>query len=688
MIPGDKQEKPTIIFLLKENLPEEIPEALLRDEKCFFVHESASFGENILPRGRSASFETLAGLDGMMKSVWNQIEWLKRWGDIILVEGKSFKQLYEHRNLPLWYFGELFVHYPKRLLRIITLLDVFNIVHREYRPDKIILINPDIPFSSIIHKASVLKEIPVDVIKGGGSFPFKKRVKESFRVSSPWIKSQFYILKQLVSVSFMLLLKPFISRKIAPYIYSNHRSLPSDKKKICIVSHGSYWRKAPSYYKGRSKQLDMYWDRLIDELNEETGSRNSAVTVLGVGPRTIHKRRGPMIKFREFFLPLGDDLPYAPIKCFSTFGTFRRTAKASRSILKQRKKFLASPDLEESIVYHGVNFYDELYADLKEMFILMLPWGVKVIEQALSAFETLKPDVVCLYAEAGGYGRAVAYAAKLLGIKTLAIQHGLIFPHNYTYVHTQDEIQGKTGAPYPFTDRFLLYDSFVKKILEEYGNYPVKTMEVTGGHKMDNLLALKKTADPKQRKKELGFDDRDRFAVIASRFSEIGSAFPYIVKAVEEIPRLHLVVKPHQAELPKFYEDIASSLSAKKVRVVSNKENLFDLMLAGDLLITVNSLAALEAILLEKPVMVVNLPNHLSVYVDAGIAVGVKSHSEIQSALKKLFAESQHDLLAKQAAFSRENAFRTDGLSGERIKAEIYALCSPASAKKTGKETV
>jgi hypothetical protein len=578
------------------------------------------------------------------------------------------------------------MHYPKRLLRIITLLDIFNLICREHSPEKIILINIDIPISTVILKAASNREISVDIIKGNGSFPIKKKLDEFKRRLSPAFLARFYLGKQLTSIFFARTLKPFIAKKINPYIYNGQKIPPEDKKKICIVSHGSYWRKAPSYYTGRSKQLDMYWDRLIDELNGEAGSKNSAITVLGVGPRTIHKRRGPLTKFKEFFLPLGDELPYAPIKCFSTFATYRATASASKAILKKRKQFLNCPDLRDSIVYRGVNFFDEYYPDLKEMFILMLPWGIKIIEQALSAFEWLKPDAVCLYAEAGGYGRAVSYAAKLLNIKTLAIQHGLIFPHNYTYVHTQDEILGKTGAPYPYTDRFLLYDSFVKKILEGYGNYPPKTMEVTGGHKMDNLLALKKTADPKQKKKELGLDDRDRFAVIASRFSEIGSAFPHIVKAIEEIPRLHLVVKPHQAELPEHYSDIAQRLSAKKVRIVSNKENLFDLMLAGDLLITVNSLAALEAILLEKPVMVVNLPNHLSVYVDAGIAVGIKSHSEILTALKKLFSESQQDLLKKQAEFSRKNAFKTDGLSGERIKAEIYAMCRPASTGKTAQE--
>lgn len=683
MIPNSKQEKPTIVFLLRENLPHEIPQSLMRDENCFFIHEAPGFGDNFLPSERSASFESLAGLDGMMESVWNQIEWLKRWGDIPLLDGKSFKQLYEHRNLPLWYFAELSMHYPKRLLRIITLLDIFNLVCREYNPGKIIIINNNIPFSTIILKAASNKDILTDVVMGGGSFPAKKKVEELKRRVSPAFLARFYLCKQLASIFFTRLLRPFIAKKINPYIYNGHKNPPEDRKKVCMVSHGSYWRKAPSYYTGKSKQLDMYWDRLIDELNGETETKNSLITVLGAGPRTIHKRRGGMTKFKEFFLPLGDELPYAPIKCFSTFKTYKATAAASKAVLKKRGQFLNCPDLHESIVYRGVNFFDEYYPDLKEMFVLMLPWSIKVIEQSLSALEQLKPDVLCLYAEAGGYGRAVTYAAKLLDIKTIAIQHGLIFPHNYTYVHTHDEILGKTGAPYPFTDRFLLYDSFVKKILEGYGNYPPKTMEVTGGHKMDNLLALKKNADPKMKKKELGFDDRDRFAVIASRFSEIGSAFPHIVKAIEEIPRLHLVVKPHQAELPEYYSEIAQKLSAKKVKIVSNKENLFDLMLAGDLLITVNSLAALEAILLEKPVMVVNLPNHLSVYVDSGIAVGVKSHSEILAALKKLFSESQQDMLRKQAEFSRKNAFKTDGLSGERIKAEIYAMCRSSSTGKT-----
>ncbi len=666
-----KNKELKVVFLFKENLETEIPESALADNETVFICESSEMA-SLLPKGRAYNWEQIAGLDGLMKSTWNQIEWLKRWGTETLENEKSFIELYSWRELPLWYFGELFLHYPKKLLRIITIIDIFNLIQGEYGIKSITLINSKLTPVRVLIKAAMIAGIPAFVEKGKGSTSYFHGWKSFKEKYSPWISAKWYVIKQFISICFMKLLKPAVWKKIKDYVYDGTTE-PDSEKKVCLVSHGSYWRTAPPGYEGKSRQLDMYWDRLIDEMRDETDRKNSSIALIGAGPRSIHRRRNGFVKLREFFLPFGDRLPYAPFKCFSDFSTWNRTRKGSNEILRKRRQFIKNPELEKSITYKGINFFDEVSTDLKRMFILMLPWGIKIIEQAVTAFETLQPDVVCQYAEAGGYGRAITYAAKVLGIKTVAIQHGLIFPHNYTYVHTKAEMEGKYGTPYPFTDRFLLYDRFVKKLLEEYGNYPSKTLLVTGGHKMDNLLRLKESVDTKAVKKELGYDTRDRFAVIASRFSEIGTAFPSIVKAVEAIPRMHLVVKPHQAELPEYYTDIADKLGAKKVRVVSNKENLFRLLLASDVLITVNSLAALEALVVGKPVMVVNLPNHLSVYVDSGIALGVESHADILVALRETLFANREELLKKQEQFSRDNAFMTDGNSGERIKTEIYA---------------
>ncbi|MBN2135168.1 MAG: CDP-glycerol glycerophosphotransferase family protein [Acidobacteria bacterium] len=683
-IDSDNKKK-SILFLFKENRVEDIPARILNDENLLVIHETPKINGDFSEE-KALNFEQVAGLDGMMKSVWNQIDWLKRWGTLKYKDGNSFADRYKYKGLSLWFFAELYMHYPKILLRIITAIDIFHALQKDRTIEKIYLINHKLVPVSVIIKAATIAGIPVEVIPCKKAKAIKAETKELFRASTPIISAILYNIKLFTTTLFIGITKPLCRKKISPYIYNGNFNPSLDKKRIVMVSHGSYWRKAPAGYPGKSNELDMYWDRLLDELRDEAFEKNSSIALVGAGPRSIHRRRNAWTKFREFFLPFGENLPYAPLKCFLDIDTWYRIWKGSRNILRQRKEFLKNKELEDSIVYHGVNFFDEYYSELKRMFILMLPWGVKIIEQAYTAFDKLNPDVICLYAEAGGYGRALSYAAKLHGIKTIAIQHGLIFPHNYTYVHTKEEIDGEYGEPYPYTDRFLLYDRFVKNLLIQYGNYPAKTLQITGGHKMDNLLHMKKHSDSSSTKKKLGFDERDKFAVIASRFSEIGTAFESIVEAIEQIPRMHLIVKPHQAELPQYYTDIADKMGAKKVIVVSNKENLFELLLASDLLITVNSLAALEALIIGKPVMVVNLPNHLSVYVDSGIAIGIETYDKILPELQKILSEYHDDILTRQKKFSQENAFMTDGLSGERIKAEIYAQAFSNLAKDRSSE--
>ena len=110
--------------------------------------------------------------------------------------------------------------------------------------------------------------------------------------------------------------------------------------------------------------------------------------------------------------------------------------------------------------------------------------------------------------------------------------------------------------------------------------------------------------------------------VVASRFVAIGSEFAELVRAAEAIEDLWLLVKPHQAERPDTYERIGRREGASRLRVLPPKENLLELLFASNGLITVDSFASSEALVLGLPVLLVNLPSNLSALVDRGVAVG------------------------------------------------------------------
>jgi hypothetical protein len=86
-------------------------------------------------------------------------------------------------------------------------------------------------------------------------------------------------------------------------------------------------------------------------------------------------------------------------------------------------------------------------------------------------------------------------------------------------------------------------------------------------------------------------------------------------------------------------------------------------------LITVDSFASSEALVLGRPVLVLNLPGNLGPLVDRGVALGVRRGESIAKALETLLFDSAsaRALETKRKEYIQEFAFGADGRSTERI---------------------
>jgi UDP-N-acetylglucosamine:LPS N-acetylglucosamine transferase len=196
---------------------------------------------------------------------------------------------------------------------------------------------------------------------------------------------------------------------------------------------------------------------------------------------------------------------------------------------------------------------------------------------------------------------------------------------------------------------------------------------ITGSPKFDALLKAAATYDRATIRKRHGVPDTVTLLVGASRWTAIGTVFRDVVKAVEAEPDVWLLVKPHQAERPDRYEKVIEEESSERVRVVSVDENLISLIVASDGLLTVDSLASSEALVIGRPVFVVNLPNHNEALVERGVALGSRQGEEIAQQLKRFLHEPQvrAELDERRKRYIHEFAYGADGLSTERILAAL-----------------
>jgi UDP-N-acetylglucosamine 2-epimerase len=104
-----------------------------------------------------------------------------------------------------------------------------------------------------------------------------------------------------------------------------------------------------------------------------------------------------------------------------------------------------------------------------------------------------------------------------------------------------------------------------------------------------------------------------------------------------------------------------------------------ELLHAADGLVTVESLSAVEALVLRRPVLVLSMPTHLRDLVEAGAALGVPAGEDPTRALREmLFDEAVRSRLEQaRARYLRHVAEGVDGGATARIVALLRETAGP-----------
>jgi hypothetical protein len=284
-------------------------------------------------------------------------------------------------------------------------------------------------------------------------------------------------------------------------------------------------------------------------------------------------------------------------------------------------------------------------------------------------------------------------ACRAAGVPTVAIQHGIVYPKYYSYRHDADE------AACPRPDRTAVFGEAAARLLRAIGRYAPQSLVTTGSPKFDDLVRLARERDRAALRRSLGVGEDERLVVVASRFrairdthQAIGTAFPALVRAVESLPGVRMLVKPHPAEPATAYDAVLRREGGRRARVLPAGSDLVEALHAADALVTVESLSAVEALVLGRPVVILNLPTNLRSLVDAGVAVGVARGADPASALRDVLFDAAvaERLQAARVRYLSDVAAGVDGQATARILRLLNDMAggvrsqAPASAAASG----
>ncbi|MDP9481818.1 MAG: CDP-glycerol glycerophosphotransferase family protein [Chloroflexota bacterium] len=262
-------------------------------------------------------------------------------------------------------------------------------------------------------------------------------------------------------------------------------------------------------------------------------------------------------------------------------------------------------------------------------------------------------------------------AAHAEGVRTIAVQHGLIYRWHNGYVHASrpDALR--------LPDRTYTFGPWERRLLTEASVYRADEVRVGGSPRLD--LVAPERVDREAVRAELGVAPGDRLVVVSGTWGSTFRRFHYplsLARLIDRaLPGVHLVVKLHPSEPDEgpYRATIegaaaAGGYQAPPITVVRTVD-LYRLLAAADAHLGISSTVLTEAVAAGTPNLLADTfaGSDLLGYVSAGVALPVRSGADVLAALEATAAGAISD--AARQAFLRDHF--EPGDASARIATEL-----------------
>ncbi len=592
------------------------------------------------------------------------INWFKAWSNTKIKDNRNIKELLVYEGISVWwlvntwlYSSTFFYDSFASVLRHIAVIERILTVEN---PDEVCCFNDGgLPFR-VIRQVCQSKNIPL------------------IPISHPALGKRYFI---DISMSFFMYGKWMrnILRKVYWQILSlnyHRRKRGKSKGKVLIFS-GDNWTKVYDLTSGKPRTGDLYFDSVVEIL---TG-KGYKVTQLSY----------PTLRFRLQLssLRMGKRQRNIDYKPFEHYLSLRIILKAMRGIKRLRKQltFLKSKELRDSLAFHDVPIYNLVKDKLSFAFSRFMTEMITAVEMSREMIEKEKPGVIIVAGESP-YDRALIATGRLNGIPVIGYQHGAMHTANMFYNNDPCDISpnGRVAAPYcPIASKSTVDGQYARDILVERAKYAEQDVVVIGQPRYDILVRADEVFNKEEVFQKFNLSHAKKLIVWTTypieADEQVRQAYEREAYAVYgALKRLgnevQLITKLHPGELgaPIHYR-VARLVGVKPI---VTEYSIYELLHACDIMITLGSTTAIEASILGKPIIVLDLSNNKKEipYVNEGIALGAYSQDDLIASIESILYDS--DIQAKlgdaRQRFVYKYAYLQDGQASQRFADLIVSM--------------
>lgn len=263
-----------------------------------------------------------------------------------------------------------------------------------------------------------------------------------------------------------------------------------------------------------------------------------------------------------------------------------------------RKWNVSESQITENLNYNGVSLSSTILPLVKNQFSVVLPSLESIYNIWLWLLKIWRPKVLfinCSYCESA---LPAIIAAKHLGIRTIEQQHGVIGKYNMTYL-IPDEIS--LISQQPLCDSMIVWGAWSKRLLVESGVYNERQVYICGSPRIDRLLGS--LPSPEVTKRALMIETNRSVALYTSNLLAEGVRGEILdgLSSVSDMNHVFWLVKLHPREDTRLeWEESIASRNIHNAKVIKGDYDFYTLLGACDIHVSLSSTTILEAALLGK----------------------------------------------------------------------------------------
>ena len=568
------------------------------------------------------------------------LELIKSFPHLHLYDSKSLIEILEYDGCSLWWFIRqgLYEHFMIVMREVLIIQKLV----RDQKVQNILILNHDKEFAAIVKEAIRNTKTSLS-FTNSDSFS----LKEVFRKKINLITNNF----------------PRLIRVFQGFMRSFGIEIKTGKKNILLFTQSHLWTTIASDVQGDANSYTV--------LREMIKSEEYNVISLDIAINSSAAWKG--IKFKKKpFMPYD----YFIFNSFFDLSIRRKLSSIKLKLRKEWKKIEESSALRKFLICNNVNLFSIFKPKLKSYFLSEVDsfiGAARNIEIAKKIIRKYCIDGIITIDE-NGTSRFLVFGAKLSNIPSLALQHGLIHPMHISYSYSKDDLYGKGKELECYlADKTAVYGRKFKELLIDNGKYRPERIAVTGQPRTDILFEQKKTYSKRDMFKKLGITINKKLVVFASQplkdLSESRLTLQAIASCLKNFKDLMLVVKLHPNDNKDFYVNVLEDMKSKAI--VIKEIDLYGLLYSSDLVLSVSSTVMLEALLMDKPVIQVNLFENYDFFgqLRGKAFLHVKNELELKNAIAKcLYDQSTaRKLKSIRKSFIRDYYFAIDGKSAQRF---------------------